>query len=94
MYIYELGDNDLHPLTSVVCPRRVLEMSMDASSRRFAIAAPWMEEWGSSATPILYTIPMGNYQLCLMVSIWTTDVFVESFCIHWQILPERRQNQR
>lgn len=39
IYIYELEGNNLHPLTSVACPRRVLAMSMDASSRRFAIAA-------------------------------------------------------
>ena len=36
-----------------------------------------MEEWGSSAAFILDTIPMENYQLRLMVSIWTTDVFIE-----------------
>ena len=39
IYIYELESNNLHPLTSMVCPRRVLAMSMDASSRKFAIAA-------------------------------------------------------
>ncbi|OCL13150.1 hypothetical protein AOQ84DRAFT_124757 [Glonium stellatum] len=39
IYIYELEGNNLHALTSVVCPRRVLAMSMDASSSRFAVAA-------------------------------------------------------
>ncbi|KAF2809957.1 uncharacterized protein BDZ99DRAFT_442325 [Mytilinidion resinicola] len=39
IYIYQLEDSSLRPLTSVVCPRRVLAMSMDASSHRFAIAA-------------------------------------------------------
>lgn len=39
IYVYLLWDNSLRPVTSVVCPRRVLAMSMDASARRFAIAA-------------------------------------------------------
>jgi hypothetical protein len=46
IYIYELEGNNLHPLTSMVCPRRVLAMSMDASSRRFAIAALLDERMG------------------------------------------------
>jgi hypothetical protein len=39
IYIYELEGNNLKSLKSMVCPRRVLAMSMDASSRRFAITA-------------------------------------------------------
>ncbi|KAF2499318.1 hypothetical protein BU16DRAFT_267375 [Lophium mytilinum] len=39
IYIYQLEDSGLRALTSVVCPRRVLAMSMDASSHRFAVAA-------------------------------------------------------
>ncbi|KAF2433452.1 hypothetical protein EJ08DRAFT_79643 [Tothia fuscella] len=39
IYVYQLQGNKLQPLTSVFCPRRVIAMSMDASSRRFAIAA-------------------------------------------------------
>ncbi|KAJ9668818.1 hypothetical protein H2201_001064 [Coniosporium apollinis] len=39
IYVYELWDNNLGPVTSVVCPRRVLAMSMDASARRFSVAA-------------------------------------------------------
>jgi hypothetical protein len=39
IYVYELFGGNLRVLTSVVCPRRVLAMSMDASSKRFAIAA-------------------------------------------------------
>ncbi|KAF2405309.1 hypothetical protein EJ06DRAFT_552723 [Trichodelitschia bisporula] len=39
IYVYELTGNDLFPLTSVVCPRRVLAMSMDVSCRRYAVAA-------------------------------------------------------
>ena len=39
IYIYELEGNNLHPLTNMVCPRRVLAMGIDASSRRFAITA-------------------------------------------------------
>lgn len=39
IYVYELLGNTLRVLTSVVCPRKVLAMSMDASSRRFAVAA-------------------------------------------------------
>jgi hypothetical protein len=39
IYIYELGGGILRPLTRVSCPRRVLAMSMDVSSGRYAIAA-------------------------------------------------------
>lgn len=39
IYIYESCGNDLQALTSVVCPRTVLAMSMDASSRNFTVAA-------------------------------------------------------
>lgn len=39
IYVYELIGNSIRPLTSVICPRRVLAMSMDASSRRLAVAA-------------------------------------------------------
>lgn len=39
IYIYALEGCGIRPLTSVLCPRRVLAMSMDASSRRFAVAA-------------------------------------------------------
>lgn len=39
IYVYQLDASELLPITSVVCPRRVLAMSMDASSRRFAVAA-------------------------------------------------------
>ena len=48
IYIYSLsGNNDpmpthwghLEPMTSIVCPRRVLAVSMDTSSERFAVAA-------------------------------------------------------
>jgi hypothetical protein len=39
IYIYDLENGHTVPITSVVCPRRVLEMSMDVSSGRHAIAA-------------------------------------------------------
>ncbi|QDS72832.1 hypothetical protein FKW77_006906 [Venturia effusa] len=39
IYVYELVGDRLRVLTSVVCPRKVLAMSMDASSKRFAVAA-------------------------------------------------------
>ncbi|KAF1845818.1 DUF221-domain-containing protein [Cucurbitaria berberidis CBS 394.84] len=39
IYIYEVQNGLLTPATSVVCPRRVLSMSMDVSSGRHAIAA-------------------------------------------------------
>lgn len=39
IYIYELYGDSLRILTSVVCPRRVLAMSMDTSSKRFSVAA-------------------------------------------------------
>lgn len=39
IYIYDLGSGTLMPATSVVCPRRVLAMSMDMSSGRNAVAA-------------------------------------------------------
>ncbi|KAF2655351.1 hypothetical protein K491DRAFT_429898 [Lophiostoma macrostomum CBS 122681] len=39
VYVYELSGTTLRPVTSVVCPRRVLSMSMDISSGRNAVAA-------------------------------------------------------
>lgn len=39
IYVYELVGDVLRVLTSVVCPRKVLAMSLDASSKRFAVAA-------------------------------------------------------
>ncbi|KAF2206018.1 hypothetical protein GQ43DRAFT_445548 [Delitschia confertaspora ATCC 74209] len=39
IYVYKLQGDNLRPLTSVTCPRRVLAMSMDASANRYAIAA-------------------------------------------------------
>ncbi|KAF9692316.1 hypothetical protein EKO04_009402 [Ascochyta lentis] len=39
IYIYSLEDGLLRPLTSVVCPRRILAMSMNASVGRDAVAA-------------------------------------------------------
>ena len=39
IYIYGLKDGLLQPLTSVICPRRVLAMSMNASAGRDAVAA-------------------------------------------------------
>lgn len=39
IYVYELVGNNLRALTSIICPRRVLAMSMDGSSRRYTIAA-------------------------------------------------------
>lgn len=39
IYIYGLEDGLLRPLTSVVCPRRILTMSMNASVGRDAVAA-------------------------------------------------------
>jgi hypothetical protein len=39
IYVYKLFGDDLRALTSVICPQKVLCMSMDASSRRFALAA-------------------------------------------------------
>ncbi|KAE9972897.1 hypothetical protein EG328_004705 [Venturia inaequalis] len=39
IYVYELVGDMLRVLTSVICPRKVLAMSMDASSKRFAVAA-------------------------------------------------------
>ena len=37
--IYGLNNKTINPLTSIICPRRVLAMSMDSSSGRFAVAA-------------------------------------------------------
>ncbi|KAF2003439.1 hypothetical protein P154DRAFT_486661 [Amniculicola lignicola CBS 123094] len=39
IFIYDLQCNSIKPLTSVACPRRVLALSMDASSGRNAVAA-------------------------------------------------------
>ena len=39
IYIYDLDNGVPVPITSVICPRRVLEVSMDVSSGRHAIAA-------------------------------------------------------
>ncbi|KAF2759325.1 hypothetical protein EJ05DRAFT_510155 [Pseudovirgaria hyperparasitica] len=39
IYVYELHGRGLKPVTSVVCPRKVLAVSMDASADRYAIAA-------------------------------------------------------
>jgi hypothetical protein len=39
IYVYEIRGALLVPVTSVVCPRRVLSMSMDVSSGRYAVAA-------------------------------------------------------
>ncbi|KAF2094158.1 hypothetical protein NA57DRAFT_47243, partial [Rhizodiscina lignyota] len=39
IYVYALEGNSIRPLTTIVCPRRVLAMGMDASSCRFAVAA-------------------------------------------------------
>ncbi|KAK5129259.1 hypothetical protein LTR16_002299 [Cryomyces antarcticus] len=39
VYVYAINGKDIRPITSVVCPKRVLAVSMDASSKRFAIAA-------------------------------------------------------
>lgn len=39
VYVYELSGVHLRPITSVICPRRVLAMSMDTSARRFSLAA-------------------------------------------------------
>jgi hypothetical protein len=39
IYVYQLSNTSLLPLTSVTCPRRVLSMSMDVSSGRYAVAA-------------------------------------------------------
>ncbi|KAK7521750.1 uncharacterized protein IWZ02DRAFT_371662, partial [Phyllosticta citriasiana] len=38
IYIYLLGEGGIRLLTNVVCPRKALAMSMDASEHRFAIA--------------------------------------------------------
>ena len=39
IYIYDLDGQNLVPVTSVICPKRVLAVSMDTSERRFAVAA-------------------------------------------------------
>ena len=39
IFVYALHDTTLHPVTRVTCPRRVLSMSMDATSGRNAVAA-------------------------------------------------------
>lgn len=39
IYIHDLSSGFLAPVTSVVCPRRVLSLSMDASSGRHTVAA-------------------------------------------------------
>ncbi|TKA73223.1 hypothetical protein B0A49_04892 [Cryomyces minteri] len=39
VHVYAINGKDIRPITSVICPKRVLAMSMDASSKRFAIAA-------------------------------------------------------
>jgi hypothetical protein len=38
VYVYELQGDALQPLTCLVCPRRVVAMSMDASLHRLAVA--------------------------------------------------------
>ncbi|KAI9663522.1 MAG: hypothetical protein M1831_002531 [Alyxoria varia] len=44
--VYELGNPRLVPVTSIVCPRRVLATSMDTSAQRFAVAALLDERMG------------------------------------------------
>ena len=39
IYVYELMGGNLKVLTSVICPRKVLAMSIDGSSRTLAVAA-------------------------------------------------------
>jgi hypothetical protein len=39
IYIYSLWRGWLEPVTTVICPRRVLSVSMDASKGRYAVAA-------------------------------------------------------
>lgn len=39
IYVYALEEANLRPIASLVCPRRVLSMSMDTSASRFAVAA-------------------------------------------------------
>lgn len=39
IFVYELKGSSLQPLSSVICPRRVLAMSMDISTGRNAVAA-------------------------------------------------------
>jgi hypothetical protein len=39
IFVYSLQSGSLDPMTSVVCPRRVVSMSMDVSSSRHAVAA-------------------------------------------------------
>ncbi|KAF1987674.1 hypothetical protein K402DRAFT_420041 [Aulographum hederae CBS 113979] len=39
VYVYRLFGSDLYPLTSIVCPKRVLAMTICASDEQFAVAA-------------------------------------------------------
>ncbi|KAF2441140.1 hypothetical protein P171DRAFT_457021 [Karstenula rhodostoma CBS 690.94] len=39
IYVYHIEGSSLVPATSIICPRRVLAMSMDVSSGRYAVAA-------------------------------------------------------
>jgi hypothetical protein len=39
IYVYDMRNGSLLPISSVVCPRRVLSMSMDTSADRHAVAA-------------------------------------------------------
>lgn len=39
IYVYALEEAEIRPIASVMCPRKVLAMSMDTSASRFAVAA-------------------------------------------------------
>lgn len=39
IYVYRLGTSGMQPVNAVICPRRVLATCMDASARRYTVAA-------------------------------------------------------
>lgn len=68
IYVYSLGASTVRPLTCVVCPRRVLAVSMDSSSKRFAVAALLYGRMGILCTLNIGRDSSGN------VRVYETDI--------------------
>ena len=71
IYVYRLSSLDqrqcpygghLEPLTSIICPRRVLAVSMDTSSQRYAVAALLNDRMGlvCDINPLTYGRPASS----------------------------------
>jgi hypothetical protein len=69
IYVYDMRSGSLAPITSVVCPRRVLSMSMDTSAGRHAVAA-LLEGRMGMVCELLYGRERSNEK--------SADVYVES----------------